>query len=258
MHGAKYRHAAESVRRRDRQLAVHRATTSPRRSASIAQRIHVAYPGVEPGFSADGERFESLRPPVRAHRRDAGAAEEPRAARRGVPAARRGELALASSARPAGASSRSSTRRGSCGSATRSRDELPRLYRGASAFVYPSLFEGFGMPIVEAMACGVAVRRLVASVARRGVRRRGGARRPGRSRGDRSGDRAGARRARRARVARPRARAAVHVARERPRASRRVARPRRERRRRRDGARADARRHRALSSARCCRGSSAT
>jgi glycosyltransferase involved in cell wall biosynthesis len=34
---------------------------------------------------------------------------------------------------------------------------LPALYRGADAFVYPSLFEGFGIPVVEAMACGTPV-----------------------------------------------------------------------------------------------------
>ena len=31
---------------------------------------------------------------------------------------------------------------------------LPALYSSASAFVYPSLFEGFGLPILEALACG--------------------------------------------------------------------------------------------------------
>jgi glycosyltransferase involved in cell wall biosynthesis len=35
--------------------------------------------------------------------------------------------------------------------------DLPELYRAAEVFVYPSLFEGFGMPPVEAMACGCPV-----------------------------------------------------------------------------------------------------
>jgi len=34
---------------------------------------------------------------------------------------------------------------------------LPDLYRAADIFVYPSLFEGFGMPPIEAMACGCPV-----------------------------------------------------------------------------------------------------
>ncbi len=33
-------------------------------------------------------------------------------------------------------------------------DALPALYRGADAYVYPSLFEGFGITVIEAMACG--------------------------------------------------------------------------------------------------------
>jgi len=36
-------------------------------------------------------------------------------------------------------------------------EDLPRLYQQAEAFMLPSLYEGFGMPILEAMACGCPV-----------------------------------------------------------------------------------------------------
>ncbi len=36
-------------------------------------------------------------------------------------------------------------------------EDLPKLYSGAKAFVFPSLYEGFGIPPLEAMACGVPV-----------------------------------------------------------------------------------------------------
>jgi glycosyltransferase involved in cell wall biosynthesis len=45
-------------------------------------------------------------------------------------------------------------------------EDLPALYSGALALVYPSLYEGFGLPVLEAMQCGTLV---ITSRARRGL-----------------------------------------------------------------------------------------
>ncbi|NJL71477.1 MAG: glycosyltransferase family 4 protein [Candidatus Competibacteraceae bacterium] len=37
------------------------------------------------------------------------------------------------------------------------RGDMPALYHASSLFVYPSYFEGYGMPVAEAMASGAAV-----------------------------------------------------------------------------------------------------
>ena len=61
-------------------------------------------------------------------------------------------------------------------------DDLAAIYTGAHALVFPSDDEGFGLPTVEALACGTPVVACDVPGAARGARRPRDVRRPGRPR----------------------------------------------------------------------------
>lgn len=152
MHAAKYANAARTC-----DLVFTNSEYTARDVEDVLhvprERIRVAAPGVDERFSRHGERADLGRPYILAV-----ATLEPRKNLGALVDAHRrleGERLLAVVGGEGWGAQPRLEGEGVRRLGFVAHDELPPLYRGADVFVFPSRFEGFGLPVVEAMACGV-------------------------------------------------------------------------------------------------------
>jgi glycosyltransferase involved in cell wall biosynthesis len=163
MHARKYRHAARTCD----VVFANSAFTADDVAATLGfprERIVVAHPGIAADFAAEGEAADLGRPYLLTvatlePRKNLQTLVEAFSLLRGdVPIpVYHPDLSLVVAGGQGWGEQPALDRPGIVRVGRVSDGELARLYRGAAAVVYPSRFEGFGMPITEAMASGAPV-----------------------------------------------------------------------------------------------------